>query len=216
MEPKLMLLPALTSYSARLLAEQRSIPKARRELIHRAADYLVAKLGTGPQANVTVICTHNSRRSHIGQLWLAAAAHHFGLDKLYSFSGGTEATAVHPNTVNALRKAGFAIEQKQPADLPAGYEVQWSADQSPAFIFSKRYDHPANPQSHFAALLVCAEADEACPLVSGADIRIALPYGDPKAYDGSKREAEAYDQSVRQIGTEMLFLVQEVARQLRP
>ena len=50
--------------------------------------------------------------------------------------------------------------------------------------FSKHYGDPANPQQGFAALMVCGEADAACPFVKGAALRVSMPYLDPKIYDG--------------------------------
>ena len=63
------------------------------------------KSGKTPQA--IVICTHNSRRSHLGQLWLAIGADFFELPQLETFSGGTEATAFNPRAVAALHRVGF-------------------------------------------------------------------------------------------------------------
>ncbi|MBW2160612.1 MAG: hypothetical protein JRH14_11750 [Deltaproteobacteria bacterium] len=37
--------------------------------------------------------------------------------------------------------------------------------------FSKTYDDPGNPAEGFVAVMTCSEADEACPVVSGAALR---------------------------------------------
>lgn len=72
---------------------------------------------------LTFICTHNSRRSHMGQIWAQAAAWHFGLNDVRTFSGVTEATAFNPRAVRALRELGVAIDVSQEADNPV-YTVQ--------------------------------------------------------------------------------------------
>ena len=58
--------------------------------------------------------------------------------------------------------------------------------------YSKHYDDPANPQSGFAALMVCGEADAGCPVVKGSAMRVSMPYLDPKIYDGGAYEAAKY------------------------
>jgi hypothetical protein len=42
--------------------------------------------------------------------------------------------------------------------------------------------------------------------VFGAEARIAIPYDDPKAADGTEGEARAYDERCRQIAREMLWV----------
>ena len=37
----------------------------------------IAEQPTGTATEMTFICTHNSRRSHMGQIWAQAAAWHF-------------------------------------------------------------------------------------------------------------------------------------------
>ena len=78
--------------------------------------------------------------------------------------------------------------------------------------FSKLYAHEQNPQQDFAAILVCDEADEACPTVEGASIRIAAPYFDPKAYDGTPLEAAKYAERRDDIGRMMLSALMQARR----
>ena len=56
----------------------------------------------------------------------------------------------------------------------------------------------------------CSQADRNCPLVPGCAARIALPYDDPKDFDGTDREAAMYDERCRQIAREMLFVFSQV------
>ncbi|MEM6956487.1 MAG: acyl-CoA thioesterase domain-containing protein, partial [Myxococcota bacterium] len=97
------------------------------------------------------------------------------------FSGGTEATAFNLRAVNALRKMGFEIHTKEQKtfDNPI-YEVNWLNEEQPYEAFSKKYDSPPNPFTNFGAIMVCTSADEGCPVVSGADFRLVLPFDDPK------------------------------------
>ena len=157
-------------------------------------------------AKAIVICTHNSRRSHLGQLWLSVGAEHFGLPKVESYSGGTEATAFNPRAVSAAKKAGFKIEADDPKATNPIYSVCWNDEMNPYQAFSKKFDDTPNPTTDFAAIMVCTSADEGCPFVSGNTFRIALPYDDPKAFDDTDLEAAKYTERLRQIGREVLWM----------
>ncbi len=155
------------------------------------------------------ICTHNSRRSHLAQIWAGVAAQHFGKKDVATFSGGTEATAFHPNAVAAIKRCGFDVAAEpnptaSPTDNPI-YAVRTSPNSSPWRCFSKVYDQPPNPSADFAAVMVCDSANAACPVVPGASLKIALPYVDPKISDGTDSESATYDERCRQIAREMLF-----------
>jgi arsenate reductase (thioredoxin) len=78
--------------------------------------------------------------------------------------------------------------------------------------YSKKFDDRANPQQGFVALMVCSEADAACPLVKGAAVRVSMPYLDPKIYDGSIFEAAKYAERRDDIGRLMLATMMQ-ARQ---
>lgn len=154
------------------------------------------------------ICTHNSRRSHLGQLWAAVAAHVYGMKNVKTFSGGTEATAFNPRAVAAVERAGFKVNN--PGGDNPRYEVQFSQQAEAAVCFSKRFDDSANPLTDFAAVMTCTDADQNCPAIIGAT-RISLPYRDPKEADDTEQEAERYDERCLQIATEMLWVFREAS-----
>ena len=177
------------------------IPAARREDLRLLGSYIAEKRSMDEAVHLIVICTHNSRRSHIGAIALQYAANYFGIEGVTAYSGGTEATAFNPRAVAAMRRAGFNIEQKTEGENPV-YSLL--LDQEYTF-FSKKYDHEANPQEDFAAIMVCTSADRGCPYVAGADARFSLPFIDPKAKDDMPEEAAAYDAAVQKIGNQMLY-----------
>lgn len=198
------LTPGLAASVDRLLAELDTIPAGRRERLEELAAFISARVEAGEPARLTFICTHNSRRSHMAQVWAQTAAHAFGVPGVETYSGGTEATAFNPRAVAALERAGFLVEVAGPSDNPV-YGVQFAEDAEPMACFSKVFDRAPNPSAGFAAVMTCSAADAACPLVPGADERIAITYEDPKAFDGTAREAAAYDERCRQIAREMLW-----------
>jgi protein-tyrosine-phosphatase len=145
----------------------------------------------------------------MAQLWAQAAAHHFGINGVETYSGGTEATAFDPRAVAALERAGFSIEATSTGENPV-YGVRFSESAEPIRCFSKVYDQPPNPTGGFGAVMTCGAADEGCPVVFGAARRIAITYDDPKAADGTTQEAAVYDERCRQIAREMLFAFSRV------
>ena len=181
--------------------------------LNELAVWTADELADHGTASLTFICTHNSRRSHLAQLWTSAAAAHFGIEGVQAFSGGTEATAFNVRTVAALRRAGFTLAEEVGGANPV-YRVRWSDEGDGALCFSKRYTDPVNPAEGFAAVMTCSDADRGCPLVLGSAARFALPYLDPKASDGTPAEAATYDERTREIGREMHYLMGRVAERL--
>ncbi len=160
--------------------------------------------------HITFICTHNSRRSQLAQAWLAALAHWNGLSNIQAYSGGTEVTAFHPNAVASLERAGFRILPRTSSEDNPPYEVSFKVDANPLLMYSKRYDDPANPDQQFAAVMVCSDAEAACPFVPGAPFRLALPYLDPKRSDGTPDAPQVYDQCSMEIASEMNYVIQQI------
>lgn len=190
------------------------VPEERRAQLDRIAEYVVAQRKVGKTARLLFICTHNSRRSHMGQLWAAAAAHDFGIEGVETFSGGTEATAFNPRAVAALQRAGFAIDSDDDATDNPKYTVSLGDRLPTQEAYSKRYMDPPNPTEGFVAVMTCSDADKACPFVSGSDLRVALPYVDPKVSDGTPEEAATYDARSRQIAQEMVYLFSKVSSRM--
>ena len=201
------------SLKAQALPEELS-PERLEELDAMAA--WVADQPLETPTELTFICTHNSRRSHLAQVWAQVGAEVSGLQGVRTFSGGTEATACNPRTVAAMRRAGFQVavlDTVYGANNPT-YDISMGKDVPGMACFSKTYTDEANPQQGFGAVMTCSSADRGCPLVHGSAARFATPYVDPKVSDGTDEEAATYDARCRQIGTEMLYLMGEVKRRI--
>lgn len=196
--------PPLNQYIENAKKDFDKIPADRKAQLKKIALFLHTKLNAEKKADLIFICTHNSRRSHMGQLWAYAAANYYGIKGVSSYSGGTEATAFHPNAIKALTKAGFTIAKKAEGTNPK-YDVKYAADEPSVTLFSKKYMDAPNPTSNFAAVMTCAHADKTCPIVQGASIKIAIPYEDPKEADGKTNQDEVYNERCKQIATEILY-----------
>ena len=188
-----------------------TIPPERRVVLDEIQNYIKLKIAENEPVSLTFICTHNSRRSHFGQVWAQVAAHEFGVAEVLCFSGGTEATACNPRTVAALERAGLVVERKSQDENPV-YELFFAKTTPPVRAFSKIYDQTPNPTKNFAAIMTCGHAEQNCPYIPGAERRFALLYADPKEADGTPLESRVYDERCRQIATEMKYLLSGLSR----
>ena len=202
------LYPDITQFIESRKAEFDQIPRSRKEELSQLADYVRKTLGSSGTAKLTFICTHNSRRSHLSQIWAKVAADAHGLIGVETYSGGTEATAMNPRVVDSLRRCGMRIEAEDVDAQNPRYSVSYGAEVPSLQCFSKVYDAPPNPTTEYCAIMTCSSADEACPIVLGCDLRLPIRYEDPKASDGTPEEQGVYDERSRQICREMLFAMQ--------
>lgn len=180
-----------------------TIPDARKELLQKISNYIQARYDKNEPINLVYICTHNSRRSHFGQVAAAIAAAYYNIDKVATFSGGTEATAFNPNAINALKTLGFNVISDEKEVNPA-YQVSFGNNLSTT-CFSKVYDNEANPKTDFAAIMTCSDAEKNCPFIPEVALRIGTTYEDPKKSDGTPQQDETYLTRFKQIATETLY-----------
>ncbi len=186
-----------------------TIDAGRRSVLQPLIDYMQAKAGTGRAIRLNLICTHNSRRSHLSQVWAQAAAAYYGIANVYCYSGGTEATALFPMVAQTLKQSGFRIQNLSQGDNPV-YAIKYSENEHPVIGFSKTYYDEFNPDSEFAAIMTCSQADGGCPFISGAEKRIAITYDDPKAFDHTPLQEEKYSERSLQIATEMFYVFSQI------
>lgn len=181
----------------------KEIDPERKGLLRKLASHIQEKLHSGKEINLVYVCTHNSRRSHLGQVWAKVAADFYGFN-INTFSAGTEATTFNQNAVNALRSAGFDVEKLDETTNPK-YEVIFGENKS-SLCFSKTIDDKTLPKENFTAIMTCGNADENCPFIPGCDLRIGTTYFDPKSYDNSILQDEKYTERSNQIAMECLYV----------
>ncbi len=186
-----------------------SITEERKELLLSFAKYISDKVIEEKSINLIFICTHNSRRSTMAQIWAQAAAEYYRIPNVQCYSGGTEATAFNSNAVKAVEDGGFLVMKTVASDNP-NYLVSYSDSKEPIICFSKIYSDSFNPQKDFAAIMTCSDADANCPMVFGAEARFPVKYDDPKEFDGTALESQKYKERFEQIGIEMLFVFKNV------
>ncbi len=204
-----MLYPEITSITRSFSSD--NISEERKEVLKPLIDFIQAKAINQEEIRLNLICTHNSRRSHLAQVWAQAAAAHFHIPGVSCYSGGTEATAMFPVVADTLRTSGFKIQTLSTGSNPV-YAVKYSENQHPVIAFSKTYYDDFNPEDGFAAIMTCSQADGGCPFISGAEKRIAITYEDPKEFDNTPQQAEEYYERSRQIAEEMFYVFSQIKK----
>lgn len=188
----------------KLIEEFDSISDERKAILSKLSAYIQAKKDRNLPINLVYVCTHNSRRSHFGQVWAAVAASYYGIQNVHPFSGGTEATAFNSNAIQALIQTGFIVRPETEGENPV-YTVKFG-DSDQTECFSKVYNHPANPSSNFVAIMTCSEAEQNCPFIPGAEFKIASNYDDPKEFDNTAEQDAKYLERSNQIAQECLYI----------
>ena len=195
---------------AKTVAQFDKIEAGRKELLSQVAESIIKKSQKGEPIWLTFICTHNSRRSHFGQIWAQVAAHYFSIHGVETFSGGTEATAFNSHAIDTLRNTGLKIEKLSDTENPR-YAVKFDENVEAMTCFSKTYDHAVNPSTGYFAIMTCSDADVNCPIVEGAERRFALTYHDPKIADGTPYKEAVYQERCNQVALEMCFLFHSIS-----
>ncbi|MET7038178.1 low molecular weight phosphatase family protein [Elizabethkingia miricola] len=186
-----------------------NINEERKNVLLPLIGFIQKKIKDKQRININFICTHNSRRSHLSQIWAQAAAAYFNIPEVYCYSGGTEETALFPKVTETLKILGFNILKISEGSNPV-YAIKYSANTLPVIGFSKKYDNPFNPENLYAAVMTCSQADEACPFIAGAEVRIPITYEDPKISDNTSEQAQVYAERSLQIAAEMLYVFSRI------
>lgn len=188
-----------------------AVPNERKAVLQPLVDYLQNKVNRNDEIRLNFICTHNSRRSHLSQIWAQTMAFHFGIKNVFCYSGGTEATAMFPKVAETLVHQGFDIQKLSETENPV-YAVKFDNNQHPIICFSKAYFDDFNPKSGFGAIMTCNNADQGCPMVLGAEARFPIKYDDPKAFDGTELMNEKYAERSLQIASEFFYVFSQLKK----
>ncbi|OIQ39161.1 MAG: protein-tyrosine-phosphatase [Bacteroidetes bacterium MedPE-SWsnd-G1] len=186
-----------------------TVSNERKEIVQPLITFIQEKVAEQKPININFICTHNSRRSHLSQVWAQALAGFYKVPNVSCYSGGTEATAMFPMAGETLKVSGFDITKLSNESNPV-YSIKYASNAHPIIGFSKRHDNEFNPQSEFAAIMTCSQADQGCPFIPGAEKRIPIMFEDPKAFDNTPQQAEKYMERSMQIATELKYVFSQI------
>ncbi|MDY7396836.1 protein-tyrosine-phosphatase [Aureibaculum sp. 2210JD6-5] len=193
----------IKTFSAKSISDERKI------ILQSLIDFVQSKANTKETIRLNFICTHNSRRSHLSQIWAQTAASYYNIDNVFCYSGGTEATALFPKVAETLRNTGFKIKTLSEGQNPV-YAIKYSENEHPVIGFSKTFDDAFNPASGYAAIMTCSHADENCPFIAGAEKRIPVTYEDPKKFDGTSEQSVKYNERSMQIANELFYVFSKI------
>ena len=188
-----------------------NVNEERKTLLQPLVDFVQQKTNRGDDINLNFICTHNSRRSHLAQIWGQVASAYFNVPNIHCYSGGTETTVLFPKVVETLINQGFTIFKIAETNNPV-YAIKYSDNALPIIGFSKKYDSPFNPTEAFVAIMTCSQADGGCPLVAGAEKRVPITFEDPKISDNTPEQSKVYAERSLQIATEMFYVFSKISR----
>lgn len=186
-----------------------TISDERKAVLQQVVDYVQPKAENNETANLNFICIHNSRRSHLSQIWAQTMAHYLDVN-VNCYSGGTVTTAMFPMVAETLKETGFDIEIIAQGNNPV-YSIKFDENAYPVIGFSKVYNDAFNPKYNFMAVMVCSQADTECPFIPNAEKRFPVTYDDPKAFDNTPQQAEKYRERSLQIATEMFYVFSKVS-----
>jgi len=186
-----------------------SVSEDRKILLGPLVEFIQNKKDLYEVIQLNFVCTHNSRRSHLAQIWAQTCATFYNIPKLFCFSGGTEATKLYRSVKDTLEDQGFIFKTEK-EESNKKYEVFFSNTEKSINTFSKVYDHKVNPVTNFAVVMTCSDADENCPIIPGAEKRISVMYEDPKLFDHTVLEKEKYRERSLQIAAEMKYVFSNI------
>ncbi|MFT5668198.1 MAG: arsenate reductase [Vicingaceae bacterium] len=186
-----------------------TIPNERKKTLQPFVDYLQFKVSNHQEIRLNFICTHNSRRSHLSQIWAQTLAFYFNVKDVFCYSGGTEATALFPTVAKTLKDQGFKIQTISESNNPV-YTIKYAVNEHPVIGFSKNYEDNFNPQTDFAAIMTCSQADIGCPVIFGASKRFSIPFADPKVFDNTAEQAKKYREKSLQIATDLYYIFSQL------
>lgn len=189
-----------------------TITDERKVILEPLIQYVAIKIKSDKEINLNFICTHNNRRSQFSQVWASVASNYYGLT-IGSFSGGIEVTEFNHRAIKALQNQGFEIHSEN--TLNPRYSILFSESQSPIIAFSKMFSDQVNPKNEFAAVMTCDYADENCPFISGAEVRISVNYEDPKKFDETDLEGQKYLERSLQIASDLFYVFNQVKESLK-
>ena len=204
--------PVLDQLIDQLTEDADRIPASRLAILASLTDHIRKHLKGREPVRLNFICTHNSRRSQMSQIWAHAAAVAYQIPRLETGSGGTEATAFHPNAVRAMQTLGFRMSPEETGENPENprYRISVGTGTPDLVCYSKRFEDAFPAGTAFVAVMTCSDADQNCPVVPGALARIPLTFEDPKASDGSGKEQQEYLRTAVEIGREILHVFRHI------
>ena len=189
------------------------ISENRHVLLESIANAIVKVLRQKQPVCLHYISTYNSRSSQISQVWSSYASNYYQLNHIENFSGGTEVTAFHRNTVKTLQKVGFTFKILEFSHQNPKYSITYHHYKKPIIVFSKLYNHEL-PIFPFIAITTNANEREDSLCIPEAIQNFEMPFKNLKSLDNSIYKTEKYLAVNKQIAGEIHFIFQRITTAL--
>ncbi|MBC8111544.1 MAG: hypothetical protein H7Y04_10830, partial [Verrucomicrobia bacterium] len=203
------LLPGLHEYVAEITSKLRDaglIPSYRRLILHDIATYVINNFLENQFSNLLFVCTHNSRRSQLCQVWGQIAAFHYDLPLVKCFSGGLETENVSEKILQTLEHAGFHVDNPETQNVyNPQHKVYYSTEFDYISLFSKPYNDAGNPKNNFCTVMNCTPSGEKYQQIDGSKLNVSLIYQNPKDNDDKPDETQVYKQISYKVSLEMFY-----------
>lgn len=202
----------LSSYlNTEIVTNFDTISAERKQTMQPIIDFIQEKVNKKEVVALNYICTHNSRRSQFSQIWSHVASNFYEIPNVISYSGGVEITAFNERAVRTIRELGVEIEEKENGTNPL-YTLNFGIEKIPDLTtFSKLYDDESTKEA-FGAIMTCDHADQNCPFIPSALVRLPLRFEDPKKFDDTDLEKEKYSERSKQIATELFYIFSQIEK----
>jgi len=184
------------------------ITSDRKNQLAPIIEFIQTKKNKSEDINLNFICTHNSRRSQFSQVWAKVASIYYETP-ITSYSGGVEVTEVNPRAIESFIRFGFIVDKT--GESNPVYIIKHGESSIDIELFSKLFDDAYNAKKPFAAIMSCGHADENCPFIPDAEVRLPMRFNDPKKFDGSFLESTMYDARSFEIGQEMFYIFSKIS-----
>ena len=106
-----------------------TIPRERKETLQPFIEFIQKKQQTKQEIRLNFICTHNSRRSHLSQVWAQTMAYHCNIQNVFCYSGGTEPIAT---IVGLIPPTTVMFEQNSQKARKGKAKTKWKKDRRSA------------------------------------------------------------------------------------
>ena len=146
--------------------------------------------------NIVFLCTHNSRRSQLCQVWGSILSKIYNIDLKFN-SAGTEKTEVYKTVFYCFSNVGVEIKDSKVfyRDLSLSLNSKVLEEiQSDKFI----------------SIMTCSDAEKSCPSDSRSIKNISMTYQDPKVFDYTEKEKDEYLKTSKLIAKELNYVLKKL------
>ncbi len=198
---------SIRNYCDKRISEFDLIPESRKKVLLQLSAYLRYK-ETDP-IDLLFVCADNSSVSIFSQVWAKVAGNFYGYPNVETHSAGIRQSNLAANIVYTLSSLGFDLFVVGDEENSKHYFV-FDQRKNTCICRSKTLYHYSLPTKEFGVISNHIEADKIIENLKGAELRLLMPYTDPKFSDVSPIAQQEYHNCSNEIAREMLFAFSKI------